>query len=70
MGSNYNSYRFSTVKRALKAMGVASKVSIRCDDTGVLSMQFMVTLADQRNSFIEFRFLPLDEQVARRDDED
>jgi cell cycle checkpoint protein len=36
------SYRFALVRKALRAMAVSSKVSIRGDRQGVLSMQFMV----------------------------
>ena len=37
-----NAYKFSLIKNASRAMAVASKVSIRGDDQGVLSFQFMI----------------------------
>jgi cell cycle checkpoint protein len=37
-------YRFALVRNALRAMAVASKVSIRGDRQGVLSLQFMIEL--------------------------
>ncbi|KAL1958187.1 hypothetical protein VTO42DRAFT_5042 [Malbranchea cinnamomea] len=40
------SYRFSLVRKALRAMALSSKVSIRCDRQGVLSMQFMIELGE------------------------
>jgi hypothetical protein len=39
---------------ALKAMSTASKVSVRIDGEGVLSMHFMVDV-EGRNCFVEFR---------------
>jgi cell cycle checkpoint protein len=48
------SYRFLAVKMALKAMSVSTKVSIRTDGEGVLSMNFMIDL-DGTNVFVEFR---------------
>ncbi|KAF3491845.1 checkpoint clamp complex protein Rad1 [Arthroderma uncinatum] len=39
-------YRFSLVRKALQAMGASSKVSIRGDEQGVLSLQFMIELGD------------------------
>jgi cell cycle checkpoint protein len=41
------SYRFSLIRKATRAMSVANKVSIRGDRQGVLSLQFMVELDDQ-----------------------
>lgn len=39
-------YRFSLIRKASRAMAVASKVSIRGDVQGVLSLQFMIELND------------------------
>lgn len=65
-------YRFDLVKKAGRAMNAASKVSIRQDRQGVLSLQFMIEATDIQNgsgagnlaasgrfSFIDFRFVPL-----------
>lgn len=38
-------YRFEHIQKAARAMGLASKVCIRCDRQGVLSLQFMVELS-------------------------
>lgn len=74
------SYKFSLISRALRAMAVSSKVSIRSDEQGVLSLQFMIelggggTAADGKSktaghvSFVDFRFAPLLDEDA--DDED
>lgn len=53
-----NTYKFNLIKNATKAMAIASKVSIRSDRYGVLSMQFMVEHGSGATSFVDFRFLP------------
>lgn len=58
-----NTYKFSLIKGATRAMAVASKVSIRGDEQGVLSLQFMIEVQDGGVSFVDFRFVPfLDEE--------
>lgn len=37
-----SSYKFSLIQKAARAMNVATKVSIRADTQGVLSLQFMI----------------------------
>ena len=44
------SYRFSLLRKALRAMALSSKVSIRCDRQGVLSTQFMIELGEGTSS--------------------
>ncbi|KAK5945234.1 checkpoint clamp complex protein Rad1 [Knufia obscura] len=64
-------YKFDLIKKAGRAMNVATKVSIRQDRQGVLSLQFMIEAMDTqagsgpgnaassgRFSFIDFRFVP------------
>lgn len=53
-----NLYKFSSIKGASRAMAIASKVSIRGDELGVLSLQFMVEVDGGDVSFIDFRFMP------------
>ncbi|EFE38030.1 hypothetical protein TRV_07307 [Trichophyton verrucosum HKI 0517] len=43
-------YRFSLLKKALGAMSASSKVSIRGDKQGVLSLQFMIELNDNAST--------------------
>lgn len=43
-------YKFDMIKRAGRAMSLASKVSIRQDQQGVLSLQFMIDLGDGANT--------------------
>lgn len=76
-----SSYKFSLVQKAARAMSVATKVSIRADTQGVLSLQFMIDVegpgaaglgaaggapASGKNGFVDFRFVPL---VDEDDDE-
>lgn len=66
-----NTYKYSLVKAASRAMEIASKVSIRGDEQGVLSLQFMIEVAEGRVSFIDFRFVPfLPEDGEGEDDDD
>ncbi|KAL1984079.1 hypothetical protein VTN96DRAFT_9579 [Rasamsonia emersonii] len=51
MGSRVKqNYRFSLIRKAARAMAVASKVSIRGDIQGVLSLQFMIELGGNNDS--------------------
>ncbi|KAF1971601.1 DNA repair exonuclease rad1 [Bimuria novae-zelandiae CBS 107.79] len=59
------SYKFSLIQRAARTMSVATKVSVRVDEQGVLSLQFMIEVEPGKVSFVDFRFVPLVE-----DDED
>ena len=59
------SYKFEMIKAAAEAMRLASKVSVRGDEQGVLSLQFMVEVEGGGVSFVDFRFVPF-----IRDDED
>ncbi|PHH68838.1 hypothetical protein CDD82_233 [Ophiocordyceps australis] len=51
-------FKFDFVKSASEAMRIASKVSLRGDGQGVLSLQFMVDMEDGKRSFLDFRFIP------------
>jgi cell cycle checkpoint protein len=53
------SYKFSLIQKAARAMSVASKVSVRADSQGVLSLQFMIEVEVGKLSFVDFRFVPL-----------
>lgn len=61
-----NIYKFSLVKAATRAMAIATKVSIRGDNQGVLSLQFMIEVESGNISFVDFRFVPF---VPGEDDE-
>ncbi|MCJ1248883.1 ssDNA endodeoxyribonuclease [Trapelia coarctata] len=52
-----NTYKYSLIMGASKAMSMANKVSIRGDDQGVLSLQFMIELEGGGVSFVDFRFV-------------
>lgn len=53
-----NTYKYSLIKGASRAMAIASKVSIRGDEQGVLSLQFMIEVENGAVSFVDFRFVP------------
>lgn len=53
-----NTYKYSLIKGASRAMSIASKVSIRSDEQGVLSLQFMIEVEGGGVSFVDFRFVP------------
>ena len=52
-------YKFGQLKAAARAMAVATKVSMRIDQQGVLSLQFMIEVEGGSVSFVDFRFVPL-----------
>ncbi len=64
-----NTYKFSLIKSASKAMAIASKVSIRGDDQGVLSLQFMIEVEGGAVSFVDFRFVPFLPELGDDDGE-
>ncbi|OLL27063.1 DNA damage checkpoint control protein rad1 [Neolecta irregularis DAH-3] len=64
-----NSYRFTMIKLASKAMSLATKASVRTDENGVLSIQFMISFSNGKNSFVDFRYLPeVEEHLDRSED--
>jgi cell cycle checkpoint protein len=52
-------YNFGLLYHASRAMAVATKVSLRIDKQGVLSLQFMIEVEGGGVSFVDFRFVPL-----------
>ncbi|KAJ3120954.1 ssDNA endodeoxyribonuclease [Nowakowskiella sp. JEL0407] len=54
-----NSYKYSTMLFALRALQVSTKTYIRINQRGFLSMQFMVPVTDSQVSFIDFIIVPL-----------
>ena len=67
-----NSYKYSLIKGASRAMAAASKVSIRSDEQGVLSLQFLIeTEQDGKGpafAFVDFRFVPYVDEEEEGDD--
>ena len=62
------SFKFDMVKSASEAMRIATKVSIRGDGQGVLSLQFIVeTEGSDKPQFLHFTFVPY---VTAEDDEE
>ncbi|KAK0632170.1 repair protein Rad1/Rec1/Rad17-domain-containing protein [Immersiella caudata] len=66
-GTWRQTFKFDIIKSATEAMRIASKVSLRGDQQGVLNMQFMVEVEGAGPSFLDFRFVPYAEH---EDDED
>ncbi|PFH52475.1 hypothetical protein AMATHDRAFT_57101 [Amanita thiersii Skay4041] len=65
------SYRFIHITKTLRAIQSSTKTSLRIDEEGVLSLQFLMPSArirmgqeDDSPAFIEFRCLPLDEEMS------
>jgi cell cycle checkpoint protein len=55
-----NTYKYAMVKSAVRAMALANKVSVRGDEQGVMSLQFLIEGegANGTPTFIDFRFVP------------
>lgn len=62
------SFKFDMIKTAIEAMRLGSKVSLRGDGQGVLSMQFMVEVEGSRSNFLMFSFVPY--VTSEEDEED
>ncbi|QSL66627.1 hypothetical protein MERGE_001010 [Pneumocystis wakefieldiae] len=52
-----NSYKFSMIQHSIHAMSSAIKASIRTDENGVLSIQFMIETGEGKYNFVDFRIL-------------
>ena len=64
-----NTYKYSLIKGASRAMAIAAKVSIRSDEQGVLSLQFMIDVEGGGVSFVDFRFVPFIPEEGEDEDE-
>lgn len=60
-----HSFKFDLVKNSTEAMRIATKVSLRGDAQGVLNLQLMVVTEGDKQSFLDFRFVPF----IRQDDD-
>lgn len=52
-----NNYHFNLISKSMEAVRLATRVSLRCDENGVMSIQSMCEAGDGRQSFVDFRFL-------------
>lgn len=57
-----NSYNFDLIMKAYEAMSLASRISLRCDVNGFMSLQSMYEVGDGRSIFIDFRFAPIEDE--------
>ena len=64
-----NTYKYSLIQGASRAMAIAAKVSIRSDQQGVLSLQFMIDVDGGGVSFVDFRFVPFIPEEGEDEDE-
>ena len=64
-----NTYKYSMIKGASRAMAMATKVSIRGDEQGVLSLQFLIEL-EGAVSFVDFKFVPLLEESGEGEEDE
>ncbi|KAJ6620299.1 Rad1/Rec1/Rad17 [Mycena sp. CBHHK59/15] len=63
------SYRFGHISRTLRALQSSSKTSLRIDDEGLMSLQFIMPgirpkTEQDSDAFIEFRCLALDDEIV------
>ncbi|KAJ7677254.1 Rad1/Rec1/Rad17 [Mycena rosella] len=63
------SYRFGHISRTLRAMQSSTKTSLRIDDGGLMSLQFLMPSPRAKtevaaDAFIEFRCLALDDELG------
>ena len=65
-----NTYKYSLLKATSRAMAAASKVSIRVDQQGVMSLQFLIELDSGVKSFVDFRFVPFIPEEGEDEDDD
>ena len=70
-----NTYKYSLIKQASRAMAMATKVSMRTDEQGVLNLQLMIDVEGGGMSFVDFKFVPYipeegDEQEEDEDEEE
>ena len=52
-----NSYLFSKLQYAFKALSISQKTSLRINSAGMLAMQFLIPV-DQESLFVELYMLP------------
>ncbi|KAF2222491.1 repair protein Rad1/Rec1/Rad17-domain-containing protein [Elsinoe ampelina] len=66
-------YAFGTVRKGMNAMRAGSKVSLRIDGQGVLSLQFLIEMGEEGGrdevAFVDFRLVPLWEGEEVGEDE-
>jgi len=57
-----NRYKTSLLKPSTKALNLSSKISIRLDDRGLISLQYMILTDDSQICFVEFLCSPDEEE--------
>ncbi|KAJ3138432.1 ssDNA endodeoxyribonuclease [Geranomyces variabilis] len=59
MKTSTNNYKYSLLQPCLRALALSTKSNIRINETGFLSMQFMVPINENDISFVEYLVSPL-----------
>lgn len=59
-----NSYQYENINKAKEAVHLATKVSLRCDAYGLMSLQSMYEFGVGNQIFLDFRFVPSEEPQA------
>ncbi|KAK9448399.1 repair protein Rad1/Rec1/Rad17-domain-containing protein [Limtongia smithiae] len=54
-------YNYKMIQHVREALKLATKISLRIDVDGVMSIQSMCDVGDGRKAYIDFRFLPMEE---------
>lgn len=62
-----NRYKISLLKPSVKALSISSRVSIRMDNRGFLSLQYMIKNEDGQVCFVEFYCVPDEEEEEEQD---
>jgi len=55
-----NAYRLKNLLHMLKALSLSKKTSLRTNERGMLSVQFLIHISDEKRVFVEFFCLPLE----------
>jgi cell cycle checkpoint protein len=58
-------YKMKFLQMSVKALAVAKKTQIRINQQGLLSLQHMITTDDGQTSFVDFFFVPMDEDEEK-----
>lgn len=64
-----NRYKITLLKPSTKALNLSSKISIRMDNRGFLSLQYMIINEDGQVCFVEYLCAPDEESNEEDDDE-
>ncbi|KAK7202671.1 Rad1/Rec1/Rad17 [Myxozyma melibiosi] len=64
-----HSYAYSMFQKVREAVRLATLISLRVDEDGIMSIQSMCDIGDGRKGFVDFRFLPVEGDGADAEDD-